>query len=251
MLFRSEDGSAYFEVPAMKEIYLQLVDGDGRELLRMTSALNVMPGESRSCAGCHESRMTASGSFTGRASRRPPTPLAPPNGLRAGVIDYMRDIQPIWNGHCVRCHGGADPAGGLSLEDGRTRFFCRSYDGLNERARSDRTSYLSYGGAPGAGKRKPLIHSIQARILERVAISFSSGPRFVRALHYDLSWMALHSMARNFTELLMQALLPQQGCVPIDFELWCWRRPLRVPWTPRRSNQSILKETNPEYSLDD
>ena len=92
---------------------------------------------------------------------------------------------------------------------------------------------------------------LQARILERVAISFSSGPRFVRALHYDLSWMALHSMARNFTELLMQALLPQQGCVPIDFELWCWRRPLRVPWTPRRSNQSILKETNPEYSLDD
>ena len=33
------------------------------------------------------------------------------------------------------------------------------------------------------------------------------------------------------------------------FELWCWRRFLRVPWTARRSNQSILKETNSEYSL--
>ena len=34
------------------------------------------------------------------------------------------------------------------------------------------------------------------------------------------------------------------------FELWCWRRLLKVPWTTRRSNQSILKEINPEYSLE-
>ena len=34
-----------------------------------------------------------------------------------------------------------------------------------------------------------------------------------------------------------------------SFELWCWRRFLRVPWTAKRSNQSILKEINPEYSL--
>ena len=34
------------------------------------------------------------------------------------------------------------------------------------------------------------------------------------------------------------------------FELWCWRRLLRVPWTVRRSNQSILKEINSEYSLE-
>ena len=34
------------------------------------------------------------------------------------------------------------------------------------------------------------------------------------------------------------------------FELWCWRRLLRVPWTTRRSNQSILKEINPEYALE-
>ena len=34
------------------------------------------------------------------------------------------------------------------------------------------------------------------------------------------------------------------------FELWCWRRLLRIPWTARRSNQSVLKEINPEYSLE-
>ena len=40
-------------------------------------------------------------------------------------------------------------------------------------------------------------------------------------------------------------------CRRIDaFELWCWRKPLRIPWTSRRSNQSILKEISPESSLE-
>ena len=40
-------------------------------------------------------------------------------------------------------------------------------------------------------------------------------------------------------------------CQRIDaFQLWCWRRLLKVPWTARRSNQSILREINPEYSLE-
>ena len=40
-------------------------------------------------------------------------------------------------------------------------------------------------------------------------------------------------------------------CLRIDaFELWCWRRLLRVPWTARRSNQAILKETSPKCSLE-
>ena len=59
----------------------------------------------------------------------------------------------------------------------------------------------------------------------------------------------------------MISLIVMYGCEPwtikeaeyqrIDaFELWCWRRLLRVPWTARRSNQSILKEISPEYSLE-
>ena len=43
----------------------------------------------------------------------------------------------------------------------------------------------------------------------------------------------------------------KEECQRIDaFELWCWRRLLTVPWTARRSNQSILREINPEYSLE-
>ena len=45
--------------------------------------------------------------------------------------------------------------------------------------------------------------------------------------------------------------LKKAECRRIDaFELWCWRRLLRVPWAARRSNQSILKEISPEYSLE-
>ena len=46
-------------------------------------------------------------------------------------------------------------------------------------------------------------------------------------------------------------IIKKAECRRIDaFELWCWRRLLRVPWTARRSNQSILKETSLEYSLE-
>jgi len=45
--------------------------------------------------------------------------------------------------------------------------------------------------------------------------------------------------------------IKEAECQRIDaFELWCWRRLLRVPWTAKRSNQSILKEISPEYSLE-
>ena len=47
-------------------------------------------------------------------------------------------------------------------------------------------------------------------------------------------------------------MVKKAECQRIDaFELWCWRRLLRVPWTARRSNQSILKEISPEYSLEE
>ena len=51
--------------------------------------------------------------------------------------------------------------------------------------------------------------------------------------------------------LAVQGTLKKAKQRRIDaFELWCWRRLLRVPWTARRSNQSILKEISPEYSLE-
>ena len=49
----------------------------------------------------------------------------------------------------------------------------------------------------------------------------------------------------------LRLTIKKAECQRIDaFELWCWRRLLRVPWTARKSNQSILKEISPEYSLE-
>ena len=45
-------------------------------------------------------------------------------------------------------------------------------------------------------------------------------------------------------------IIKKVECRIDDFELWCWRRLLRIPWTARRSNQSILKEINPKYSME-
>ena len=71
---------------------------------------------------------------------------------------------------------------------------------------------------------------------------------------------AIHGVAKSWTRLRDRTELNMYGCKSwtikkaerrrVDaFELWCWRRLLRVPWTAKRSNQSILKEISPEYSL--
>ena len=52
-----------------------------------------------------------------------------------------------------------------------------------------------------------------------------------------------HGLATRFIHDILHVSMPFS-------QLWCWRRLLRVPWTARRSNQSILKEVNPEYSLE-
>ena len=55
---------------------------------------------------------------------------------------------------------------------------------------------------------------------------------------------AIHGVAKSWT-------VKKAECQRIDaFELWCWRRLLRIPWTARRSNQSILKEISPGISLE-
>ena len=56
----------------------------------------------------------------------------------------------------------------------------------------------------------------------------------------------------NWTYRFESQTIKKSECQGIDaFKLWCWRRLFRVPWTARKSNQSILKEINPEYSLEE
>lgn len=142
-----EDGSAHFEAPAGKELYFQVCDAEGRELQRMTSGTQLMPGEVQGCIGCHESRdSTAAAGRPLRALRRAATPLRWPEWGNAGVVDYVRVVQPVLDRHCVRCHGGPAPAGGVLLDGGPTRFFSSSYDHLVIRSQSAQVSTDLYLG---------------------------------------------------------------------------------------------------------
>ena len=65
-------------------------------------------------------------------------------------------------------------------------------------------------------------------------------------IHFDI-WQNQYSIVKFKNKIKKK----KAECWRIDaFELWCWRRLLRVPWTARRSKQSILKEISPEYSLE-
>jgi hypothetical protein len=137
-----EDGSAYFEVPANRNVFFQALDEDLREVQRERTYVNYRPGEVRSCTGCHgESGHVISPvrSETPIALRRPPSvPQPQPCDLaenggdgRAGqVIHYPTDIQPIFNAKCVSCHGNVDPAGGLKLTGDVTPSYNTSYEEL-------------------------------------------------------------------------------------------------------------------------
>ena len=77
-------------------------------------------------------------------------------------------------------------------------------------------------------------------ILKSRDITLSTKVRLVKAMVFPVVMYGCESWTVKKAE-----------CRRIDaFELWCWRRLLRVPWTARRSNQSILKEISPEYSLE-
>ncbi len=132
------DGSFYAEVPTEVPLILQGLDAQGRALQSMSRWFYVQPGEKLTfsiprsifptrCAGCHGSltgdRVDALGppdlvSASSRVmatwdpvlgQRRPPAPVAPL------AVDFVRDVQPILDVHCVRCHGADDPAAGVPL----------------------------------------------------------------------------------------------------------------------------------------
>lgn len=167
------DGSAYFEVPALREIYLQAVDREGREVQRMTSALQLMPGEVLSCVGCHENRVSTPVSLknavqplaAGREPSQPEMPewwneIAPANDrLDRKILNYVTLVQPVWDRYCIECHSGKNPDGGYDLTGDKTRFFCESYDNLTGKSRSYRQHDMFSGRMlpEEAQREKPLV----------------------------------------------------------------------------------------------
>jgi hypothetical protein len=104
------DGSACFEVPALRPVFFVALDANDLSVKRMQSFVSVMPGETTGCAGCHENRTDVVRLRSDlQALRREPSRIEPIEGV-PDVLDYMRDIQPIVDKHCVRCHNGGPKA---------------------------------------------------------------------------------------------------------------------------------------------
>lgn len=123
------DGSAYFIVPANRNVYFELLDADQREIQRMRSVICFKPGETQTCIGCHESRNTSPPNRPVQAIEREPSrPTPPPWGTQ--IVSYLRDVQPVLNTNCVRCHAYARQDGRPVLTDDLTDQFVIGYEEL-------------------------------------------------------------------------------------------------------------------------
>jgi len=124
------DGSAYFTLPADRFVYFQLLDKDGMMVQTMRSGTIVRPGETTSCVGCHEDRLSAVPNKMATALRRAPQRLQPWRG-EPRLFSYIREVQPVFDKYCVRCHDyGGKGAKKLVLAGDRTLVFNASYNEL-------------------------------------------------------------------------------------------------------------------------
>ncbi len=126
------DGSAYFRAPAGVPLAFQALDDRGQAVQVMRSLTYLQPGETISCAGCHEPRSTAPAVRALQAARRAPSDLAPaPDGSRP--FSYPLLVQPVLDRLCVRCHGAQSPAGNVCLTGAPEGHYTLSYDALAPR----------------------------------------------------------------------------------------------------------------------
>lgn len=145
------DGSARFLVPAHKPILFQALDGDGFARQTMRSTTYVQPGESTSCVGCHEPRLSVPPAVTAvpLAFRRAPSRLDP-GELGDRPFGFVEVVQPVLDRHCVRCHSGPEAKHGLVLTGEPSNGFTRSYAALTAEPAASKP-----GQPPGPGPLVP------------------------------------------------------------------------------------------------
>lgn len=128
-----EDGSAYFRAPSGVALSFQALDGSGQALQIMRSITYLQPGETSSCVGCHEHRMTAPAQRRSPlAMSRDPSPITPgPDG--SNPLSYPILIQPVLDKACVSCHRRDKAEGKVILTGEPQGQYTASYNALVSR----------------------------------------------------------------------------------------------------------------------
>ena len=165
-----EDGSAFFTVPAEKNVFFQALDENFMELQRMKTFINLMSGEQRSCVGCHEVRRKAPalrGSIP-MALAYPVEALRPqPGDTGPRAVHYETDVQPILDKYCIKCHSGEKPKGDLVLTGAPTGLWNVSYQNL---LKKKLVSFLEGGfGSANVPAEPPMTFgSHQSKLVDRI-----------------------------------------------------------------------------------
>ena len=138
------DGSAYFRAPAGLPLAVQALDERGMAVQVMRSVMYLQPGETASCAGCHEPRTSAPRQRPAAAAlrREPSTIRSGPDGCVP--LSYPRLVQPVLDRRCVRCHAGPQPKKGIVLTGEPEGAYTRSYNAL-----APRVMWSAWGGRDG------------------------------------------------------------------------------------------------------
>ncbi|MBN1575354.1 MAG: hypothetical protein JW913_02300, partial [Chitinispirillaceae bacterium] len=130
----NEDGSAAFKVPARTPVYFEVLDSNGCSIAGMRSWSTLMPGETFSCLGCHESKAEAppSGNTALAVNAQK---LDTPLGIENQGFDYPKMVQPILDKYCVSCHksghsSGFDLSGDLVMNNSAKKSYAKSYTSL-------------------------------------------------------------------------------------------------------------------------
>ncbi|MDO5552468.1 MAG: hypothetical protein Q4G68_01785 [Planctomycetia bacterium] len=125
-----EDGSAWFELPAETPLLFQALDKQGRMIQGMRSLVYLQKGETASCTGCHEDRLSSvpvAATIASRSDR--PAQLTPgPDG--SNPFSYPLLVQPVLDRLCVSCHNPEKPESKLDLTDVPDGLYTKSYNAL-------------------------------------------------------------------------------------------------------------------------
>lgn len=196
------DGSAFFKVPARTPVYFQCLDEHGQAIQTMRSWSTLQPGELFSCIGCHEHKNETAIPPRQRsiAAAKGPQPLIPAKPSQQQGFSYLKEVQPIWNKHCIKCHIDNDPT---SFTPVPTASFCPRYDTVGAMVdnkipkNSDDHSIRRFTWHPKSGAQWAQLSFPKPRKIGFTRVYwFDDKPRNGRC-HHPQSWKLLYRTAKD------------------------------------------------------